>query len=232
MISKKIHFCWFGRNPKSPLIEKCIASWKKHLSEYEVIEWNEDNFDIQSNRYVKEAYEAKKWAFISDYVRLWALKEFGGVYLDTDVEVFKSFDIFLEHRFFTGYEKYGKTLSPITAVMGSEPHHPLLEKLFDEYKDITFLMPDGSYNMTTNTSRITSFLIHHYGVDKTSDMYQVLADDIHIYPSRYFCIESEDGYSVHHFAASWRPYKKRLKARIKRSKRVPKTLGKLLCKHL
>lgn len=232
MITKKIHYCWFGKNPKSKLIKKCIASWRKHLPEYEVIEWNEDNFDIKSNRYVKEAYEAKKWAFVSDYVRLWALKEFGGIYMDTDVEVFKKFDMFLHHGFFTGYERYGESISPITAVMGSKQNHPLVAKLFDEYKDIAFLMPDGSFNITTNTSRITSFLVNNYGVHATNDTYQVLADDIHIYPSTYFCMEHKDSYSIHHFDASWKPLKKRLKARIKHSKRIPKTLGKIICKFL
>ncbi len=234
MIKKTIHYCWFGRNPKSTLIEKCIVSWKKYLPEYQIIEWNEDNFDINENQYVKEAYEAKKWAFVSDYVRLWALREHGGIYLDTDVEVFRNFDAFLEHRFFTGFEKYGNAISPITAIMGAEAKHPLLDHLLDEYQESRFINPDGSHNTTTNTSTITKLLIKTYGVDAKNDSYQQLADDIHIYPSHYFCIEEEGKttYSIHHFAASWRPYKKQLKARIRRSKRIPKKLGILLGKLL
>ena len=209
-----------------------MQSWEEFLPEYEIIEWNEENFDVTSNKYAQEAYEAKKWAFVSDYVRLWAIKEFGGIYLDTDVQVFRNFDRFLQHGFFTGHEKYGNTLSPITAVMGAKSDHPLIVKLLDEYKNISFLKPDGSYDIATNTSRITSLLIDKYEVDKTSDTHQVLADDVHIYPSTYFCVEDEDSYSVHHFEASWRPYKKQLKARIKRSKRIPKKLGKLIGKLL
>ena len=108
-----------------------MQSWEEFLPEYEIIEWNEENFDVTSNKYVQEAYEAKKWAFVSDYVRLWAIKEFGGIYLDTDVQVFRNFDRFLQHGFFTGHEKYGNTLSPITAVMGAKSDHPLIVKLLD-----------------------------------------------------------------------------------------------------
>lgn len=96
MIPKIIHYCWFGRNPLPDLAKKCIQSWKKFCPDYEIKEWNEDNFDINSNQYVKEAYKAKKWAFVTDYVRLWALVNFGGVYMDTDVEVINSIDVFFE----------------------------------------------------------------------------------------------------------------------------------------
>ena len=101
-IPKKIHYCWFGRGQMPELAIKCLASWKKNLPDYEVIEWNEDNFDINSNRYVKEAYESKKYAFVTDYVRLYVLYNHGGIYMDTDVEVLKPLDVFLVNRAFTG----------------------------------------------------------------------------------------------------------------------------------
>ena len=105
MIPKTIHYVWFGRNPKPDLAVKCINSWKKYCPDYEIIEWNEDNFNLdEAPLYVRQAYEAKKWAFVSDYVRLWAMTEFGGIYMDTDVEVLKPLDRFLQNEAFSGFE--------------------------------------------------------------------------------------------------------------------------------
>ena len=104
-IPKTIHYCWFGRGEKPEIVKKCIDTWKDKLSDYEIIEWNEDNFDINQNDYVKEAYKAKKFAFVSDYVRVYALYNYGGIYLDTDVEVFKSFDDVLDNESFWGFEQ-------------------------------------------------------------------------------------------------------------------------------
>lgn len=104
MIPKIIHYCWFGRGKMPKLALKCLKSWNKYCSDYKVICWNEDNFDINSNQYVKEAYESRKYAFVSDYVRLYALYNYGGVYMDTDVEVIKNIDKFLAEKAFTGFE--------------------------------------------------------------------------------------------------------------------------------
>ncbi len=122
MIPKIIHYCWFGRGQKSEKIKACIASWKKYLPDYEIVEWNEDNFDLSSNLYVKQAYDSKKWAFVSDYVRLYALYHFGGIYMDTDVEVLKSLDEFLDAPSFTGFKTKD---SPITAVLAQKKKIPL-----------------------------------------------------------------------------------------------------------
>ena len=104
MIPKKIHYCWFGRGPMPELALKCLNSWKVNLPDYELIVWNEDSFDITTNQYVKEAYESRKFAFVTDYVRLYALYHYGGIYMDTDVEVLKPLDNFLNHKAFTGCE--------------------------------------------------------------------------------------------------------------------------------
>ena len=105
MIPKIIHYCWFGRNPKPKLAEKCIKSWKKYCPEYEIIEWNEDNYDLSSAPlYVRQAYEAKRWAFVTDYIRLQVIYENGGIYLDTDVELRKSLDPLLVHQAYFGFE--------------------------------------------------------------------------------------------------------------------------------
>ena len=108
MIPKIIHYCWFGGGDKPELAVKCIESWKKYLSDYEIKEWNEENFDITQNQYVREAYENRKFAFVTDYVRLYAIYTEGGVYMDTDVEVIGSYDLFLHHHAFSGFETDGK----------------------------------------------------------------------------------------------------------------------------
>ena len=104
MISKKIHYVWFGRGEKNERIKHCIESWKKYLPDYEIIEWNEDNFDINLNDFTKQAYESKKWAYVSDVARLWVLYNEGGIYFDTDVEVYQPLDIFLNQEGFMGFE--------------------------------------------------------------------------------------------------------------------------------
>lgn len=108
MIPKIIHYCWFGGGPKPKSVEKYIRSWKKYCSDYEIIEWNEDNFDISSSPlYVKQAYAAKKWAFVSDYARLKVVFECGGIYFDTDVQVIKNIDTLLQYDTFFGFENCG-----------------------------------------------------------------------------------------------------------------------------
>ncbi|EPN5230292.1 glycosyl transferase [Vibrio cholerae] len=213
-MEKIIHCCWFGRGEKSALIKKCMNTWKEKLPEYLIIEWNEDNFDIESNLYVKEAYASRKWAFVSDYVRLWALYNHGGIYLDTDVEVFKPFDDFLEHRFFTGFEKHCGEISPITAVMGSEKNSVWLKEMLDEYEHISFIQKDGTHNLYTNTKRITKYMIDELGVDKEDDRIQNPLDGFYIYPSHYFCNKKSDSYSMHHFDGSWLPLHSRLKKKF------------------
>lgn len=216
MIPKKIHYCWFGKGQKSELILKCIASWRKHLPDYEIVEWNEDNFDLNSNLYVKQAYESRKWAFVTDYVRLWVLYSYGGVYVDSDVEVFKSLDDLLVHEAFTGFEKtYAGELSPITATMGSTAGHIWIKKLLDFYIDVSFINPDGTLNLTTNTITITNIMVQEYGL-RIDDSYQILPNDLHIYPSSYLCNESLKSYTVHHFGGSWKPWYRRLLSKIKR----------------
>ena len=153
MIPKIIHYCWFGGNPLPEDAQKCIASWKKYCPDYEIREWNEENFDIQSNDYVKEAYEAKKFAFVTDYVRLYALIAYGGIYMDTDVEVVKSLDAFLKHKAFSGFESSN---SIPTRLMASEKDYPLFKTLMDDYENRHFLKEDGSFDMTTNTVTITN----------------------------------------------------------------------------
>lgn len=194
MIPKIIHYCWFGGGKKSKLIRECVASWVKYMPEYKIIEWNEHNFDINTNTYVKEAYEKNKWAFVSDYVRAFALYSMGGIYLDTDVEIRKSLNPFLKHRAFSGFEKKGY---PFTAVWGAEKGHSWLSDVLDYYNKKV------SFSLETNTMIIADILTNKYRVNPDSDELQVLEDDIHIYPSSYFCLNLDVNYAVHHFEGSW-----------------------------
>lgn len=215
MIPKIIHYCWFGGAPKSALIERCMASWRVHLPDYEIVEWNEQRFDVNANLYVTQAYGTRKWAFVSDYVRLYAIANHGGIYLDTDVEVFRSFDRFLQHKAFTGFENFKGAMSPITAVMGARQNHPWIRELLAEYDQAAFLSSkDGSASPYTNTRRITTNLVERYGV-RIDDTAQVVGDDLHIYPSHTFCNYRPGSYSMHHFNGSWIPWQYKLRAWLK-----------------
>lgn len=221
MTKKIIHYCWFGGNKKSKLILDCIESWKFFLPDYQIFEWNESTFDINSNSYVKEAYENKKWAFVTDYVRLYALYNRGGIYLDTDVEVFKSLDPFLEHDFFSGFELYRNELSPITAVMGAKKNNPLIFRLLNDYNDTHFINKDGTLNYQTNTQKITKVLVDEYNIDPIKDQLQIINNSIYIYPSNYFCNKDENSYTVHHFNASWAPKRKKFDRKLRKIYKYP-----------
>ena len=219
MIPKKIHYCWFGRGQMPELAIKCIDSWKKHLPDYEIIEWNEDNFDINSNQYVKEAYEAKKYAFVTDYIRLYVLYNYGGVYMDTDVEVLKSIDKFLLHRAFTGCENEEMC---VTGIMASEANHSWIKELLSYYNDRPFILSDGSYDKTTNTKTITYTTIDKYGWIPRNN-HQVLREDLNIYPFDFFCAKSfetgqikstKNTYTIHHFSGSWHTKSDKIKRNI------------------
>ena len=146
-IPKMIHYCWFGRGEKPQSVVKCINSWRKHCPGYEIVEWNEDKIDIDSNAYAKEAYQCRKWAFVTDYVRLRVLCEQGGIYMDTDVELLKPMDELLRQRAFMGFED---ECHISTALMAGVRKHPLFEQFLTAYKDRHFLKPDGKMDFTTN----------------------------------------------------------------------------------
>ena len=207
MIPKTIHYCWFGRNPKPALAEKCFKSWKKHCPDYEIIEWNEDNFDISSAPlYVQQAYEAKKWAFVTDYVRLWAMTRFGGVYMDTDVELVGPIDAFLGNEAFSGFED--QTRIP-TGIMASRKGFPLFEELLRFYETAQFYHSDGTMNTTTNVATITDACLKH-GLQQNGS-FQVV-NGFALYPRDYFCpldyatgamYKTENTAAIHWFSGSW-----------------------------
>lgn len=219
MIPKKIHYCWFGRNPKPELAKKCIKSWEKYCPDYEIIEWNEDNFDISAAPlYVRQAYEAKKWAFVTDYVRLQVVYEYGGIYLDTDVELLKNWDHLLTNKAFFGFEgdKYVNT----GVGFGAEKHHYILREIIEDYYGITFMDEEGIMDTTPCPQRNTEVFLRH-GLRQDGAM-QTVADSL-ILPSAYLNpkdystgkIRKETfTLSIHHFSASWQTAKDREEHRM------------------
>lgn len=207
MIPKTIHYCWFGRNPKPKLAEKCIKSWKKYCPDYEIIEWNEDNFDLSSAPlYVRQAYEAKKWAFVTDYVRLWAMVTYGGFYMDTDVEVIKPLDKFLGHQAFSGFEN--ETQIP-TGIMACEKNFPLFLEFLRYYDDVSFIDKNGNISTVTNVLIMTDICLKK-GLQPNNTLQ--IVDGFTLYPKDVFCPfdfrldrvkKTRRTVTIHWFAGSW-----------------------------
>jgi hypothetical protein len=218
-IPKIIHYCWFGGKEKPAIVKQCLGSWEKHLTWYEFMEWNEKNFDISSNSYVKQAYDAGKFAFVSDYVRVHALYHMGGIYLDTDVEVFKPFDDLLHHESFWGFEQENYIA---TSTIGSEKGNILILMFLDSYRHKNFTREDGSFNDLTNVAIITQIL-QNMGI-RSNGEYQEIEGLGTFFPQTYFSpydyinsrkFITEHTYTMHHFYKSWLPGTARIKSRIK-----------------
>ena len=193
-----------------------MESWKKHCPDYEIRRWDETSFDINSNPYVKEAYDAKKYAFVTDYVRLWALSQFGGIYMDIDVEVIKPLDRFLVHHAFSGFEFANKVP---TGIMASEKGGLWAARELQQYDDRHFIKEDGTYDLTTNVFTITNNLRKEGFL--LNNTYQDHRNIITMYPMEYFCPEDQvplkNTYTIHHFCGSWCSPRKRFVKRMKQS---------------
>lgn len=210
MIPKIIHYCWFGKKPKPLDVLGYIETWKKFLPDYAIKEWNESNFDICCNRFVYEAYNVKRFAFVSDYCRLQALYTEGGIYLDTDVEVRKSFESFLKYTAFVGYEWKGMFIG--TAVLASEKKQKWIKDMLRLYENQPFIYwRGGCLNNEPNTVRLTKLLEKDYGLVRNGE-HSVLRDGIAVYPIEYFCAHRQDSMDycitdetvcIHHFSGSW-----------------------------
>jgi mannosyltransferase OCH1-like enzyme len=201
MIPKIIHCVWFGRGEKSERAKLCIDSWKKYLPDYKIIEWNEDNFDINYNNWTKKSYENKKYAFTSDVARLWALYNYGGIYMDTDVEVYKPLDEFLNEEGFTGFEDINY---PVTATLGAEKGNPVIKKMLDYYDSLDFILYDDwrDYIKNQRTSTcIQSNILGELGIDRMKNEIQHI-EHFTVYPQSYFFTQGE-GYTYHSFGGSW-----------------------------
>lgn len=225
MIPKVIHYCWMSEEKFPELVEKCIDSWKRILTDYEIKEWNSTNFNFKENQYCYEAYKNKKWAFVSDYVRLKVLYEKGGIYLDSDIEVFKSFNNLLQEKAFTGFEN-SNAIGPW--LIASEPHNPLILELLREYDKRKFVLEDGNLDLTPNPLIITPILVKN-GL-KLNGKTQKL-NHISIYSKDYFCPKdfstgtvklNKQNYCIHYFNGGWLSRKKRFKI----------MMMQLICKYL
>ncbi len=209
MIPKKIHYCWFGGNPLPQLALKCIESWKKYCPDYEIIEWNESNFDVNCCDYVKEAYEAKKWAFVSDYARFKILYDFGGIYFDTDVELIKPIDEIVARGNFMGRESEAKLDVAPGVGIGTAENCAVCKKMLELYHTLHFLNKDGTFNETT-VVKFTSNVLKKYGLSLKNEIQHVA--DIYVYPKEYFCPMdyitgkmniTDNTVSIHHYTSSW-----------------------------
>ena len=210
MIPKIIHYCWFGRNPLPELAQKCIASWKKYLPDYEIKEWNEDNFDVNIIPYTAEAYKAKKYAFVSDYARFWILYQYGGIYFDTDVEVIRPIDDIVERGNFMGFETDPKPQLKADASEASvNPGLGIIKKMLDYYEGRHFEFIPGGIGQLTIV-HIATEVLRKAGLKQQQGIQQV--DDMWIYPAEYFCpINLKTGRihvrpntrTIHHYAGTW-----------------------------
>lgn len=217
-IPKIIHYCWFGNGEKTELAQKCIEGWKNTLKGYKIIEWNEENFDVNINRYVKEAYECKKYAFVSDYVRLYALLNYGGIYLDTDVEVIKDFNSFLELEAFVGFED-NELIS--TAIIGAKRENSIIEEWFNTYDNRNFIN-NGKMNEITNVRVFTNLLLK-YGLIQNNTLQSIKNSTITIYPTEYFSPlkfgskiprSTKNTVTIHWFEGTWTTFSKKIKIKV------------------
>lgn len=208
MIPKIIHYCWFGGNEKSALINKCIDSWKRYFPDYDIKEWNESNFDVRCNTYVSQAYEAKKWAFVSDYARFYILEKEGGLYFDTDVEVIRSFEHLLGNAPFTAFET-DEYVNPGLILYSPAPHNEIFRKTLDWYNSASFMDENGEPIPHTVCTVFTDIL-KEYGF-KSGGQEQVCGGMI-LYSKDYFnpyddatgrMMKTENTYTIHWYAKSW-----------------------------
>ncbi len=223
MIPRIIHYIWFGDNSLTPLAEECLASWKSAMPDWDIMRWDETNFDIAAAPlYVQQAYKARKYAFVSDYVRLWALEQYGGVYVDTDVKVLKSYEPLLSDTAFIGMEE-SLAHMPGTCVMGCEPHCQWVKEMLALYDGIEFVKPDGSLDLTTNVQRLGERMKAE-GLNELRDrgdkpwrrIQYIEKWGLRIYTHDYFSPitstrvmrKTKNTYSIHYFAESWREGKR------------------------
>lgn len=216
MIPRIIHYCWFGKNELPDITKKCIESWKKHCPDYEIIEWNEDNFNVSSIKYTAQAYAEQKYAFVADYARFKILYEYGGIYLDTDVEIVKSIDNLLNHIVFLGREEKDRVNPGL--IIGAEKNNDFIAEMIELYQNLRFRKENEKLKTI---------------VDHTSDMLLLKGwvpdnkiqeiERICIYPVECFCPKSyntgvvkisEKTYSIHHFDSSWFTNKEKNRLRL------------------
>lgn len=207
-MNKIIHYCWFGGAPKSKVILKCLESWKKYFPDWEIKEWNESNFDVKHNIYVSQAYNCQKWAFVSDYVRFWALEKFGGIYFDTDAEAIRDFTPLLSDEAFAGFET-DKYIAPGLVLYSKEPNHPIICATREYYDNARFLDENGE-RIKKNVCGIFTDILSQYGYTPNGKLQN--CGGMILYLKDYFCPyddatgllhKTENTYSIHWYDKSW-----------------------------
>lgn len=207
LIPKILHYCWFGDKaiPKKNL--QWMKSWEKFCPDYKIIEWNERNYDVSKNRYMFEAYKAKKWAFVPDYARLDIIYQHGGIYLDTDIELVKNLDEFLYQEAFCGFEN--EKAIAFGLGFGAKKHFNILKEIMNDYRDLSFKNLDGSLNLTASPFYLTN-VMRRFGL-KLNGKYQIVKE-MAVYPEKVLCGKNfhtgnyritKDTYAIHHYDASW-----------------------------
>lgn len=224
-IPKTIHYIWFGKKEKSKLIKKCIESWKKYLPDYEIIEWNEENYDINKSQYIKEAYEAKKYAFAADYARFDIIYNYGGVYFDTDVELLKPIpEEYLKYNGFAGMEGNNKVNPGLVLV--AKQKNILIQEILDKYNEMSYLE-----NTNKTVVDITTEILRKHGFEENGKKQQI--ENFVIFPSEYFCAYDFDikefeitsnTISIHHYTFTWGSKRNKLIIKIKMA--IKKIVGK------
>lgn len=209
MIPKKIHYCWFGRNPLPESVRMCIASWRKYLSDYEIIEWNEDNFDVNSIPYTAQAYEAKKYAFVSDYARFCIIRDNGGIYFDTDVEVIKPFDDILQNGGYMGYENEDEVNPGLG--FAAERGNPVIQRITEYYEGLKGFYVSGNRESVMTVVQHTTRVLREYGCNLGNNRQMSIAN-ITIYPKDWFnpmdsltgrLYITPNSHSIHRYDNSW-----------------------------
>lgn len=220
MIPKIIHYCWFGRSEKPELAKKCIESWHRFCPDFEIREWNEDNCDYQAMPFMAEAYAAKKYAFVSDVMRLIALEQYGGVYFDTDVEIIRDITPLLDDEGFIGFENDQYVASGLT--IASISHHAVVQSMIEEYRKLHFINADGTTN-AVGCPHLNTDVMERFGLVRNGR--EQIVSGIHVYPEDYFnpvdsttgkLTKTENTYSIHWYSMSWLPKRVQIKSKIGR----------------
>jgi mannosyltransferase OCH1-like enzyme len=218
-IPKVIHYCWFGGKEKPQLIKECINSWKVKLPDYKIIEWSEKNFKIEEFDFTQKAYKAKKWAFVADYCRIWVLYNYGGIYLDTDMEVLKTLDEFITNEAFAGIER-DKIIN--AAILGAKAKNDFIKNIIDYYNNINFIDYLDDLEKMAIPLIITELAAHegYTGNKKIENVRNIIT----IYPKEYFYPKNhsweradvtKNTYTIHHYEGSWRSKSKIGKSKLK-----------------